>query len=58
MTDYVKLTAYFDERLRHGDRFISDALLDLYGENASPPASCCGASRALAHTTCCAPISR
>ncbi len=34
MTDYVKLTAYFDERLRHGDRFTSDALLDLYGENA------------------------
>ena len=33
MTDYVKLTAYFDERLRHGDRFTSDALLDLYGEN-------------------------
>lgn len=34
MTDYLKLTAYFDERLRHGDRFVSDALLDLYGDNA------------------------
>ena len=34
MTDYLKLTAYFDERLRHGDRFLSDALLDLYGDNA------------------------
>ena len=34
MTDYVKLTAYFDERLRHGDRFTSDALLDIYGEKA------------------------
>lgn len=33
MTDYLKLTAYFDERLRHGDRFLSDALLDLYGDN-------------------------
>ncbi len=34
VTDYLKLTAYFDERLRHGDRFLSDALLDLYGDNA------------------------
>ncbi len=34
MTDYLKLTTYFDERLRHGDRFTSDALLDLYGDNA------------------------
>ena len=33
MTSYVKLTSYFDERLRYGDRFLSDALLDLYGEN-------------------------
>ena len=34
VTDYLKLTAYFAERLRHGDRFLSDALLDLYGDNA------------------------
>ena len=34
MTDYLKLTAYFAERLRHGDRFLSDAMLDLYGDNA------------------------
>lgn len=34
MTDYLKLTTYFAERLRHGDRFLSDALLDLYGDNA------------------------
>ncbi|HKV17606.1 MAG TPA: DUF190 domain-containing protein, partial [Mycobacterium sp.] len=34
MTDYLKLTTYFDERLRHEDRFLSDALLDLYGETA------------------------
>ena len=33
MTDYLKLTTYFDERLRHGDRFTSDALLDLYADN-------------------------
>jgi PII-like signaling protein len=33
VTDYLKLTAYFDERLRHGNRFTSDALLDLYGDN-------------------------
>ncbi|MFY9916858.1 MAG: DUF190 domain-containing protein, partial [Mycobacterium sp.] len=31
VTDYLKLTSYFAERLRHGDRFLSDALLDLYG---------------------------
>lgn len=34
MTDYLKLTAHFDERLRRGDGFASDALLDLYGDNA------------------------
>ena len=34
MTDHLKLTSYFAERLRHGDRFLSDALLDLYGEHA------------------------
>jgi PII-like signaling protein len=32
VTGYLKLTAYFDERLRHGGRFTSDALLDLYSE--------------------------
>lgn len=30
-TDYLKLTAYFAERLRHDQRFVADALLDLYG---------------------------
>jgi PII-like signaling protein len=34
VTDYLKLTAYFGERLRHGDHFLSDALLDLYSDNA------------------------
>jgi PII-like signaling protein len=28
--EYLKLTAYFGERLRTGDRFLADALLDLY----------------------------
>jgi len=32
--EYLKLTAYFAERLRTGDRFVADALLDLYGESA------------------------
>ena len=32
--EYLKLTAYFAERLRSGDRFLADALLDLYGESA------------------------
>ncbi|MFG1929216.1 DUF190 domain-containing protein [Mycobacterium sp. NPDC048908] len=32
--DYLKLTAYFAERLRSGDRFLADALLDLFGESA------------------------
>lgn len=31
-TDYLKLTGYFGERQRHGDRFAADALLDLYGD--------------------------
>ena len=30
----LKLTTYFAERLRSGDRFVADALLDLYGESA------------------------
>lgn len=30
-TDYLKLTAYFAERLRHEHRFVADALLDLCG---------------------------
>jgi PII-like signaling protein len=34
VTDYLKLTAYYGERLRHGNHFLSDALLDLYGEHA------------------------
>jgi PII-like signaling protein len=34
VTDFLKLTAYFTERLRHGERFLSDALLDLYGDNS------------------------
>jgi PII-like signaling protein len=32
--EYLKLTAYFAERLRSGDRFLADALLDLYGETS------------------------
>jgi PII-like signaling protein len=31
--DYLKLTTYFGERLRSADRFLADALLDLYGEH-------------------------
>jgi PII-like signaling protein len=31
---YLKLTTYFAERLRSGDRFLADALLDLYEESA------------------------
>jgi PII-like signaling protein len=32
--DYLKLTTYFGERLRSDNRFLADALLDLYGETA------------------------
>ena len=32
--DYLKLTAYFGERLRSENRFLADALLDLYGSSA------------------------
>ena len=31
--DYLKLTAYFAERLRYDGRFVADALLDLFGES-------------------------
>ena len=31
--EYLKLTVYFAERLRSGDRFLADALLDLYEES-------------------------
>ena len=33
MSEYLKLTTYFAERLRSGDRFLADALLDLYEES-------------------------
>jgi PII-like signaling protein len=32
--DYLKLTTYFGERLRGENRFLADALLDLYGSGA------------------------
>jgi PII-like signaling protein len=32
--EYLKLTTYFAERLRSGNRLLADALLDLYGESA------------------------
>lgn len=32
--DLLKLTAYFGERQRHGSRFLSDQLLDLYAESS------------------------
>ncbi|HJT96581.1 MAG TPA: DUF190 domain-containing protein [Mycobacterium sp.] len=32
--DYLKLTVYVAERLRTENRFLADALLDLYGRNA------------------------
>jgi PII-like signaling protein len=32
--EYLKLTTYFAERLHSGNRFLADALLDLYGESA------------------------
>jgi PII-like signaling protein len=32
--EYLKLTTYFAERLRSGDRFLADALLDLYEESS------------------------
>ena len=32
--EYLKLTTYFAERLRRDDRFLADALLDLYSESA------------------------
>jgi PII-like signaling protein len=31
--DCLKLTAYFGERKRFGDRLVADALLDLYGRH-------------------------
>jgi PII-like signaling protein len=32
--EYLKLTTYFGERLRSDNRFLADALLDLYGQTA------------------------
>jgi len=32
--EFLKITAYFDERQRTADRFTADALLDLYGDAA------------------------
>ena len=33
MTDALKLTTYFGERDRVGDRFLADALADLYARH-------------------------
>ena len=33
MTEYQKLTSYFDERKRSGGAFVADALLELYGRH-------------------------
>lgn len=34
MTDYLKLTAYFGERLRHGRELVSDELLETYARES------------------------
>jgi PII-like signaling protein len=34
VTDYLKLTTYFGERRRSGDRFLADALFEIYGRHA------------------------
>jgi hypothetical protein len=34
VTDYLKLTTYFAERLRSENRFLADALLDSYAREA------------------------
>jgi PII-like signaling protein len=34
VTDLLKLTTYFGERQRTGDRFLADALFDIYGRHA------------------------
>jgi PII-like signaling protein len=34
VTDYLKLTTYFGERQRTGDRFLADALFDIYDRHA------------------------
>jgi PII-like signaling protein len=34
VTDYLKLTTYFGERQHTGDRFLADALFDIYGRHA------------------------
>src|SRR5207249_273353 len=33
LTDCLKLTAYFGERKRAGDRLVADSLLELYGRH-------------------------
>ena len=55
MTDALKLTTYFGERDRAGERFLADALADLYARHACAPASSCAASRASASSTTCTP---
>ena len=57
--DSLKLTSYFGERQRTADNgFAADALLDLYGQRGSRPASCCAASRGSAPDSGSAPTGR
>ena len=53
--DCLKLTTYFGERDRTDERFVADALLDLYGRTGSRSACCCAAPRASGSSTTCAP---
>ena len=53
--DCLKLTTYFGERDRAGDRFLADALLDIYARHRLQPACCCAAPRGSAPSTTCAP---
>jgi hypothetical protein len=39
--DWLKLTVYFHTGRRTSNRFLVDMLLDLYGQQALLPTSCC-----------------
>ena len=55
--DCLKLTTYFGERHRTEDRFVADALLDVYGRTGVELSMMLRAApRGSASSTTCAPI--